>query len=173
MDKALTLEEINKITGRNSPMITYKDLQRFNDIYEVFKKLKSDNFLILYQSEEMFGHWCLCFIRPFTNNKEIEFYDSYGENINEHVDMMENYYKTIPGYRFYPHLSQLLINTPNIKIHYNNSPHQEYKQGIATCGRHCAWRLLHSFFDIDNYNDIFGEKNTDYLITELTNLFLD
>lgn len=174
MDKALSLKEINKITGQYNPMITYKELEKYDNIFDVFKDLNTDGFYILYQSSELFGHWVLCFIRPNTNNKEIEFYDSYGEKIDEHVPVMRKYYSTLGrSFKLYPHLSKLLLKTPNyVIIHYNNYPHQEYNNNIATCGRHCAFRYLLKNYDIDTYNKLLGGGNIDKLITYLTDFFL-
>lgn len=176
MNKALSLDDINRITGKNSLMLTYPELQKFNNIYEIFNIYDTDHFILLYQTSDNFGHWCLCFIRPFTNGKEIEFYDPYGEEIDKNISHMKDYYNKISvggNYEYFPHLTKLLLNTPeNIKIHYNNYKHQEYDPTIATCGRHVAWRLMHYFLDIDKYSNIFGNKHIDQKIVELTNYFM-
>ena len=174
MNKALTISEINRISGYNSPIILYKDLEKYDNIYEVFEDHNTKNFLILYQTSDKFGHWCLCFIRPYTKNKEIEVYDPYGEVIDYHLDEMKPYYKKLgSGYSFYPHLTRLLLNTPeDIIIHYNDYPHQKYDINIATCGRHCGFRLKNKFLDIDDYSEILGKKHIDQKITNLTNKYI-
>lgn len=176
MDKALSLDEINKITGKDSLMITYPELQNFDNIYDIFEDFGTDHFILLYQTSDNFGHWCLCFIRPNTKNKEIEFYDPYGDEIDKNLSHMKDYYKKISvggKYEYFPHLTRLLLNTPNdIKIHYNDYKHQKLSPGIATCGRHVAWRLLHNFMDIDQYSNTFGKRYIDKDIVNFTDYFL-
>lgn len=176
MEKALSLDDINNITGLNSKMLTYPQLQKFKNIFDIFNYIKDDNFILLYQTAENFGHWCLCFIRPNIKNIEIEFYDPYGEEIDKNLSCMKSYYnkqKYKNNYIYYPHLTRLILNTPNnIKIHYNNYKHQQYKQGIATCGRHVAWRLKHYYMNIDDYSRKFGKKYIDKDIVKHTNKYL-
>ena len=176
MDRALNLHEINKISGKNSILITYPELQEYDNIYDIFIDYNVDNFVLLYQTGDNYGHWCTVFIRPFTNGKEIEFYDPYGEEIDENLNVMKKYYDKLSknsDYIYYPHLTRLLLNTPkNIKIHYNDYPHQKYSPKIATCGRHVGFRLLHDFLTIDDYSDLFGDKHIDNKIVEITDNFL-
>jgi hypothetical protein len=173
MSYSLSNEDINEITGVNSPMITYPQLQQFNSIGDIFKKLKSDHFILLYTTSQNFGHWCCCFKLP---NGDIEFYDSYGGEPDSRLKYMKDYYnkyETETGNVYYPHLSYLLLKTPkNVKIHFSPYQHQELAPGISTCGRHVGWRLLHRFLDIDTYSQFFGRHYIDKIITKLTNHFI-
>lgn len=174
MERALNILEINKISGHDSPVLIYPELEKYKNIYQIFKDKKCDNFILLYQTSDNFGHWCLCFLR---DDGSIEFYDPYGETIDTHLSTMKDYYGKawLDGYRhdYFPHLTRLLLNTPKrIKIHYNNYPHQKYDHNVATCGRHCGWRLLHRFLNIDEYTKLFGKKNIDKKIVYLTDFFL-
>jgi hypothetical protein len=180
MNRALTLQDINSITGFNSKMLTYPELEKYDNIFEIFKDLQQDHFILLYQTAANFGHWCLCFLRPITNknnNKiEIEFYDPYGDEIDKNLSAMKEYYQKLElagGNVYYPHLTRLILNTPNnIKIHYNNYKHQKLNPNIATCGRHCAWRLKNYYLTIDQYSQKYGKKHIDKKITNLTNNYL-
>jgi len=173
MNKSLSTDDIRKITGENNPILTYSQLQDYDSISDIFNKLNSDNFILLYETSLNFGHWCCCFKLP---NGDIEFYDPYGGKPDDRLKHMKDYYTQVlrgQGRYYYPHLSKLLLNAPeNVKIHFSPYRHQKFEVGINTCGRHVGNRLLHRFMDIDEYTRVFGKKNLDKDITVFTNNFL-
>jgi hypothetical protein len=110
------------------------------------------------------GHWTLLFKR----GNYCEFFDPYGFI----VDSQLNYANPIYNGEKYPYLTKLLYSSP-YQIHYNNHKLQKPKQEIATCGRHCIFRLQNQNLTIDKYNKVLRsfEKNKidpDDIVTLMT-----
>ena len=147
LNKATNTKQIEQILKRPVKMLSYKDLQNKNSIFDCFNKY--GEFILHLPSSEIFGHWICCFIRP---DGDIEVFNSYG-GIDSDIDLdsMKKYYESI-CLELYPHLTELLLHCGR-KIHYNDKQLQSW--GTATCGRWCAYRLKHKDVPIDTFSKSF------------------
>jgi hypothetical protein len=99
------------------------------------------------------GHWTCLINRP----DSIEFFDPYGEA----PDTAQK------GGMSYSHLQALDIASPYLTkllrgsgkpVYYNTYPFQKDRGDVATCGRHCAVRLLYAPYSIDKYKRIIDKS---------------
>ena len=159
----LNIDDINKIIGYKINMITYDDLDKINNIEELFNKDLGNACLILVRNAPRSGHWIIL----VKNNRDITFFDSYGGFIDDQLD-----YTPV---KYYPKLSKLLLKYLNKnpkRVHYNDYQLQQLKEGVSTCGRWCALYCKFRDIDIDDFVNIMKkykkEVNLDYLVTLLT-----
>jgi hypothetical protein len=142
---ALSNYNINNILKNNTIILTYSQLSRFNNIYDLLKYF--DHFILLYLSKLNFGHWVCVINHP----DRIEFFDPYGgSNIpDSQLDKINKLVKYETN-QDYPYLSKLLYESEKA-IEYNNYQFQEKKNDINTCGRHCIVRVLLKNMLLDDY----------------------
>ena len=123
------------------------------------------NVILLYESEIGMGHWvCL-----FRNGNIIEHFDSYGLKPDMEMEFIPKNFKN-KYYGKSRHLAKLLLNSGR-KIRYNQYKFQK-EFPMATCGRHCACRLMLRDLSIKQYHRLIGIKNADLFVTFLT-MFLE
>lgn len=155
----LTNDDIMKITDGNCNILSYSDLYHINDIDEAFGG--KNNLVLLYEISDSVGHWVVLLKRG--NN--IEFFDSYGMQIDEELAYTGNYYKDGEA-----HLTRLLKSS---KYSYfsNKTRFQERKTDVNTCGRHCALRIKFSHMDLLTYTKFInnnGYENPDFWVSSIT-----
>lgn len=153
MEIALSNVDIEKMLNGKTKILSYPELSEYNDIQDILKKY--GNFVLLYLTAEDFGHWCCVIDHP--NRGSIEFFDSYGIVPDLEFKEIKNRKELGEGLNY---LSYLLLKSKK-KIEYNSKQLQEYKNGIATCGRHCIVRIWAKNIPIDLYSDILL-KNKEY-----------
>ena len=172
MDKALTPDEVWKVTGKKGNMVTYNQIQ---DYPSIDKLLRNNRCLILIQTHDegpniITGHY-ICLLKK---GKNIYFFDSYGTMIDyQHYEIDEEYSKQVD--QDYPALSELLLNCP-YTIHYNNKHLQAKREGVATCGR---WTGLFMRYNIpvEQFSNKFMnlKKNgydIDQIVVDISNKYL-
>lgn len=145
MEKSLSDSDIRSYGINN--VIQYEDLAK----YSPQKLLNNLPLVILYQTNENFGHWVLLHRTP----EGLEFFDSLG-------------YKPDAEFKFIgegmqqPHyIAQMLYDLSKVEnINYNPYIFQEDRKNVATCGRHCIVRNMFSNYGIDDYaKGIFGASD--------------
>ena len=161
MDVSLANRDIEGIVGRKIKMVTYKELAKYNKIDDLLSR--NGEVVILYQTHDNYGHWT-CLYRRKNNN--IVFFDSYGNEPDEALPYMMEYFRRHGKYLF-PHLTSLLINSNRI-IEYNDKKLQGPKS--STCGRYVALRLILKDMSVDEFNSLFTKNMNlnDKLITYIT-----
>jgi hypothetical protein len=134
--------EIKKYLGKDCKIITTAELNDYENIESVFPN--NDNFLsfviLLFLDQPNSGHWCAL----LRYADVIEFYDSYGSspsNVYRYCPMSIRIELGTEKNK----LCELLDKTTDYNIIYNDVQYQSEngeQYDIATCGRHCCWRVL-------------------------------
>ena len=176
--EALSDSEINQHLP-NVKIVSHQELKNYNNIDELLPNT-NDVVIIIWEREPNYGHWTLLgkYFDEETKKPTIEYYDSYGYEINEPLKWIDKKYKhTIDDY---PYLDHLLKNaSKHYDIVYNSKVFQEKKnENVATCGRHCISRaksILNHNQSLSNYikmmnsiKDLTG-FNFDEIVSELIN----
>ncbi len=162
MDKSLSDKEILNLIDGKANVLTYSELENYDNIDDA---LGPHNALILlYQTTgENYGHWTCV----FKNGNEINFFDPMGIFPDDENKWIPKKNKKVK-YDDYLHLTNLLYGS-GYNVIYNEVPLQKDDNGINTCGRHCALRLI--FRDIPHEKYIKFMKqfdDPDLLVTYLT-----
>lgn len=197
-EKALSNYEMQKVLKDKPNLISYGMLANYNNILDA---MNNDMLILLYETDQLFGHWCCLFLRstldPVIMSKnilsgshknkksrknsrklELEYFNSYGRMPDDELAHIPDYFRRISGQDF-PHLSYLLNKLgkerKDIKLVYNNHILQKSKPDINTCGRWVLCRLLMKSIPIDEFARIFQKNefyNSDDLVSLLTS-FID
>jgi hypothetical protein len=136
---------------RTVKFLIYNDLNRYRNIDELFENGKLVAVYILLQiqyGDNPVGHW-ITIIRNY-EKKKIYYYDPYGLSIEK-----ELYITQEPRY-----IVDLL---KGLDVQVNNIKHQQFKENINTCGRHCVLRSTFHHLDNLEYNN--------YVIKPLTGTY--
>lgn len=147
----------------DAKLYTYPNLFFYTSIDDVFGHL--DKIILLYLIKSFNnGHW----VGLVRRGDEIDFFDSYGYNVDYQEKFITNDYLKNETGQNYKYLKFLLDNSP-YKINYN-----KYKlQGkhTMTCGRFVTLRLLRK--DLNNeefiyrYFNNYKNNNNDLIVCEL------
>ena len=167
MDKSLSNLEIQAVLGSKCVIMSYKNINKINNIDKFFKRNKY--LIILYEWKKNYGHWT-CILKQ---GKTLEFFDSYGTQPDMELKDFSKYTRNQYGMEF-PLVAKLLMDS-NKEIHYNNYKLQSQKQGVNTCGRWCIYRCLNDHLNIDQFVHklIYRYKiKPDKLIVQATNRLL-
>lgn len=152
LDIPLNITNINKIAGRQLKVIQYQDLINYDNIHDV---LGPNGECVLYlPTSPTFGHWVCIFERE---NGNIEFFDSYGSQIDSQLTYMKKYFDE-KGLLHYPVLSELLLDCDR-DVEYNDYKLQGSKS--QTCGRWVGNRLKQKKKDVKTYAKQFLNNKTD------------
>lgn len=176
VEKPMSDDDIKKYLP-DAKILTTQDLNKYNNIEEIFKKNKYvDYVIILFQNEKNSGHWCA--LMKYGNY--YEFFDSYGNS-------PEKVYKfTSPSMRKSLNINNnklcSLFDKTKKKVLYNAIKYQKNgnnQQEINTCGRHCCYRILSLLgkgYTLPEYNDNmikskkqFKDKSYDEIVSYLIN----
>jgi hypothetical protein len=171
---SLNGEQIAKIASSDNEylpprIVKYPDLNNFGSIEEL---LSSGACVILYLTKSNYGHWTL--LMKYQDKKGIEFFDSYGTNVDNELEWVPEDVKNNQGMRF-PALSALLSKYCG-PIHYNQYKFQG--KGTSTCGRWVAHRSRMRELCIDCYKNYVQEYcsrrgiSPDQAIVNLTQKYL-
>jgi hypothetical protein len=139
------LIEYARVLGYNIKFILYERMYTIQDINELMPMC-----LILYQTAEV-GHFCCI----FRNKEGINFFDSYGNNI-DHALTKVNDERRHTLHQDYPYLVKLFDNSKE-PIIYNEYKYQG--EHSATCGIWCIMRMILSNLTNDEFHAKF--KNVD------------
>jgi hypothetical protein len=161
--KAFSGREILKCIKRKGRVITYDKLARYNNIDDALGK--DGVLIILYLTEENFGHWVLLFRRSDKRNL-LEFFDSYAMKPDQELQMIDTNFRKNHD-ELYPHLSYLLYIS-GYDIEYNHQKLQKYKEDVNTCGRWVAVRAAFKHLSLDQFLKLFKFFDPDFLVTAIT-----
>lgn len=156
---------LHLLDGRAN-LVLYPDIRKYNNIEQLLGKYGAC--VILYLTKENYGHWCCIFKQT---PHIIQFFDSYGEMVDNALDYdMDPYFRKNGGMDL-PLLTQLLFDAfDRYEIRFNNFKFQEDKKDVNTCGRYCVVRLWLRNLDEYEFNDFMHSTkyNPDQLVSLLT-----
>lgn len=165
--RPLSTLDLQKMLGNKIKIIDYRKLHKYHNIDNILGKYGC--VILLYETRLNYGHWvCL-----FKDGNIIEHFDSYGYRPDEELKFTPKYFRET-YYGKLPHLVTLLMNSP-YKIRYNHYKLQKHGNGISTCGRWVALRLLLRNLDEHQFKKLFTVKGIpkDYLVTLITQNLLN
>ena len=135
VDKPMGDDDIKEYLP-HCPVILYNELKNYHSINQILPKVKSYA-IILYLDGPHSGHWT-AIMKP--NDKEIEYFDSYGHPPDEPLNWTSGEKKHELGIDA-PYLTDLL-KASRKKIIWNKMKFQgSGDPDISTCGRHCCFRI--------------------------------
>lgn len=161
IDYSLSNFDILNALDQKCNLVSYPQIKKFKTIDQLLGKYKKC--VILYLSDANYGHWtCI-----YEHNNVIYFFDSYGNIPNDQLKWIpKGLNKSLE--QDHKHLIKLLYDSGK-KIEYNEHPLQKSGRGINTCGKWVIFRLKYPFLSINDFNNLFTNKNRphDYLINKL------
>lgn len=136
----------------NPKIIKYSDLNKYNSIDDILPNI-DDYIIILIETEKNSGHWMCILKYKLDNDIFIEYFNSYGIKPNYDFNYIDPYTSRLLGQDI-KKIDDLLIECKDrYEIIYNKSRMQELDPNIATCGRHCCYRILcKKFFNYNLYD---------------------
>jgi hypothetical protein len=136
--------DLREILGNNINIMSYPDLEKYNNIEDIFDD--EGRCIILFLTiDETTGHW-LCMHH---DEEGIHYFDPYGKGVDKTKQWLsKNKLRELNEDK--PLLMNLLKKSGK-KVFYNSYDFQEDRKGINTCGRHCAVRLLYKDLDLNHY----------------------
>jgi hypothetical protein len=162
--KPFSGKDIMEALGGETKIITYPELYKYDTIDELVHPYNCC--VILYQTKPHFGHW-VCVIKHDDNT--LEFFDPYGGSVDTQLDFIDKQFRKETRQDF-PQLIRLFLNSPyNIVI--NRMKIQKFDRDIASCGRHCAFRLILKHLPLKKYQHIMRKEKglcADDKVTYLT-----
>ena len=141
--------DILRITDNKTNIYKYEDLENVQYLDEIFNLYGAA--IILYQTAEKYGHW-VSLIKK--SNKLLEFYDPYGINVDDELNIDNNYHLRIHGGKLVPHLTSL-IEKGGWRVEVNKTQIQKIKEDVNTCGRYCALRVRFKNLSMLKFNNLF------------------
>lgn len=158
---SLTDNDVLNLVGRKANFLLYSQLPNFRTLDEVLGPYKAC--FLLYESKKSYGHWVSIVL---LDNGLIEFFDPYGTYIDDELEYIPENFRKISNQN-YPHLTALLYQS-EYPISYNQYPFQKHGQGINTCGRWSALRIICRWMSLEQFKKNFKKVNGDDLVTLLT-----
>lgn len=139
MDISLSKEQIEALLRRRINVVSLTSDMKI--LYECVRRRLDRGFLVHYQTKNVgssrSGHWCSLRIKP--RQKEIWFFDSYGEFPDDQLESID------PRYRKKTHqedrkLGEFMYRCTKIgwRVRYNEYQYQQLKDRVNTCGRWSA-----------------------------------
>ena len=163
ISRPLSNHEIDAWLRKNNIMCNFYAYDKLDDkmkLHDLFSR--NGCAIILYNiAEQNTGHWT-CLIRH--NKDTVEFFDPYASKLDANLKYSKNKFPTITA---------ILKNNKVKNVVFNNMRFQRMNNAIATCGRHCGFRILMKHMLLEEYqngflNSDFSPKIYDYYIYLLT-----
>jgi len=157
--------DILRITDNECKIFPYTALMGMNSLDEILEPFGAC--VLLYETKENYGHWVALIKR--TSNL-LEFYDPYGLNVDEELNIENEYHIRKMGGEIMPHLSAL-IKKDNYKVIYNKQQIQKIKEDVNTCGRYCALRIRLRDTTLEKFNNLLTTNkcyDADFWVSALT-----
>lgn len=148
---ALSDDDLRKVLGDSIKIWNYPDLKDVTSTEQLFDD--QGRAILLYPNNgRTSGHWT-CLI----NKKDgIHYFDSYGEKPEEPKEDVPIELQKEWGTEF-PDLTRIL-RASGKPVYSNTHQFQSGKPDIATCGRHCAVRLLYAPYSNEKYASIIKKS---------------
>lgn len=165
-DISLSNVDLHRMTTDDIKILTYDQLSSYDTIDRVLAPHGA--VIILYQTSENYGHWVLLFKK--NSGSELEFFDSYGLNVDEELDIINEDNLRVHHGIVQPHLTQML-NASNYKVSHNSVKLQKHLSHVNTCGRYVIFRYNNRFMELDEFNKILTKNkhyDADFWVSSLT-----
>lgn len=151
-DVALSDSQLLDLLRDRVSIVMYPDLHRARSLDEVMGPYGAA--IILFESQPNYGHWCLIFRGAGGDNDLVEFFNPYGGYPD---DGLHHINREAPRFaretnQDKPYLSLLMMESP-YRLSYNQYAFQRHGEGVRTCGRHCAARLMLRDLSLRNYKN--------------------
>lgn len=157
MDRSLSGEEVLKLSD-GGIVIKFSDLERFENVDDLFDEESEGKCIILLESEAYRGHW-VCLYRDFRDNS-ISYFDPYGFSIEQPLKMLESSYLEESNQAF-PHLLYMLLDFSG-DVYCMDNRLQKLESGINTCGRWCGFYLkVADLISVDDFAKAFKRVSAD------------
>ena len=150
--------DILRITDHKTRLLPYEGLENVSSLETILRPHGS--VVILYQTAEQFGHWVVLLDR---GNKNLEFYDPYGLDVDEELNINNEFHLRKHNGLITPHLTAL-IKKGNWNVHYNKERLQRMLKDVNTCGRYCALRVRFKDEPMKKFNALL--KNNKHYIPD-------
>jgi len=169
MDKSLTDKEVRELTDNDIPVMTYSDLVE-KGVLNVLLSTPSMACIFLIRQKMDYGHWVLIWLKTLGKEKGFYFYDSYGNEVDSKEFkkyVSESVLEAV--HQDEPYLLKELYDS-GFRIYFNEHKHQQSKEGIATCARHCIVRSSFLDMDTEDYHKMItaGDLTPDEKVLLLT-----
>jgi len=167
LKKELSSTDILELCDHKTRLLKYDDLVGFENIDELLSPHNAC--VLLYQAGDYHGHWVVLTRRRCNDTGEwvIEFFDPYGYEIDEEIDLLPER----SGAQSIPYLTWLLLNSGYDRVVIQDEPLQSTKSGINTCGRWAALRVIYKDVPLHKFIDFFlqaGHPSPDEFAVMLT-----
>lgn len=161
---SLSNDEVLKLVNGKANLILYPELSKINNIDDVLNPYGAC--IILFLTKKNYGHWTCIFK---LDEDTIEYFDPYGLYIDDALNFKMNKYFRKVNNQDFSHLTYLLYKSP-YTITYNQYKFQKKMNGVSTCGRHTAMRLILRKLSLEQYKELMtsGKYSPDKLVTLLT-----
>jgi hypothetical protein len=145
---SLSDADIRHILGQNTKIVEFKDLDTFENIYELLPNEK-DFVIILVESKDNSGHWVML----IRDGNRIEQFDSYGCPLETELNFISSAMNRMLGQSKQEFHQLMRTIDEEDELVYNKSRLQAEDPNIATCGRHCCLRgLMHNLgYSLEEY----------------------
>jgi hypothetical protein len=151
-DVALSDSQLLDLLHDQVSIVLYPDLHRMRSLDEILGPYGAA--IILFESQPNYGHWCLIFRGAGGDENLVEFFNPYGGYPD---DCLRHICHNTPEFaqrtnQDKPYLSLLMLASP-YRLSYNQYAFQRHGEGVRTCGRHCAARLLLRDLSLNTYKN--------------------
>jgi hypothetical protein len=144
MNKTLTESQVQRLVGRKIPALMYNELADIKNIDTTLDRHGAVLILYVTDMAQKMGHWT-CLLRTVDNKGNVvnELFDPYGTKPDHQF--------RVPAVIDMPRmLSAMLAESPYTTT-YNHYQFQVADPEVATCGRHCAMRIVMSHLPLKEY----------------------
>jgi hypothetical protein len=165
---SLSDQEILNLTDNQCKVISYQDLEKYDNIDQVLEPFGAT--VILYQEKKTYGHYTVLIKH---SNTLLEIFDSLGLGLDKELEFSE-YNKKRHGGRAIPHLS-ILIENSKYKIEANLVQLQKDSKDINTCGKYSAIRIKFRDLSLNQFVKMLKSSkimDSDMWISALTLCFV-
>ena len=165
----LSNSDLEYLFNDDTNIISYDKLYNYRHIDEIFDK-KGRCVLLYLTSDPNIGHW----VALIKKGNIIEHFDPYGhppDTATENLNACEEVEKQTGQDE--PRLLRM-IDQAGYGLEYNKYPFQKKGEGIGTCGRHTAARLLLYKLSLEDYKKLMKTlkdknlKDFDDVVTKFT-----
>ena len=157
-NKPLSNKDISNLLRDKVNIVIYPDVHNYKTIDQLMGIYGAC--ALLYESKPSYGHWCAVIK---INNRDCEFFDPYGGNIDgipdEVLDHINPSFRK-ETYQDHTYLAKLMYDS-HYDLSYNQYKFQEHKSGIRTCGRHVVSRIMFKNLSLDNYKRYLDKLSKD------------
>jgi hypothetical protein len=167
---SLSSKDLKALLDGRVRIYRYAQLRHFSHINQVLSPYGCA--IVLYQSKPNYGHWVALSCVACPNGKRVlEHFDPLGFEIDGELKNLPP--EAVPVHLDrdgVPLLTALVLRSGYDAVVFNKTALQSPDEGINTCGRHCAVRLMYKDLSLPDYIAMFRRMriNPDFFVTALT-----